>query len=74
MEKISCFGGVKMEKYIRPSIITQNSVRGIFPLAAVIAGVSAVEAAAAVGVAVGVAKTMGGRDFLPEKSLVLQNV
>lgn len=62
-----------MEKYSKPIIITQRECQGIIPLAAAVAGLSAADVVAAIGIAAGLASTLGGKDnILPKKNVLNQ--
>lgn len=71
METFDKTGGVTVEKYSKPCLASQLNVRGIIPLAAAIAGVSAVEAAFAAGAAAAILS--GSDDANPCRAgLILQ--
>lgn len=65
-----------MKKYIKPCLVTQSRVKGIIPLAAAVAGLSAAELAGVAtiaGLAFGMAASKGSNDIVSFRSnLVLQ--
>ena len=72
MEAFNKIGGLIMEKYNKPCLAAQSSIRGIFPLVALSAAQLAGIASAA-GLAVGMAASKGSHDIVSYRAgMVLQ--